>query len=111
MRFLLLFAITSCAVLNPEPLSTYYYSDTTKREGYDCSPKFESKEIVETSVRMMTEAEKKGFEEYTGYSECKHTILSKGTYLVDCKKPTSYKRITTTSAAMCDKFMNDNKLK
>jgi hypothetical protein len=110
MKLLLLLATVSCSTLNPE-FSTYYYSDTTKRVGLDCEVKVERKSLVDTFFGTWTEEDKKDFEAHAGYSDCIDFKPSETTHLVECKKPTSYKRIVTTSLAECDKFMTVNKLK
>jgi hypothetical protein len=111
MKLIFLLSLASCAGINEKP-STYYYIKTTKRPGIDsCAPKYESKELMEQSTQIMNEIDQKGFEQHSGYSNCKHSMVADSTYLIECKAPVLYKRLTTTSLAQCDKFMTENKLK
>jgi hypothetical protein len=103
---LMLLLASSCAVLIPK-YGNMYYADTAGT--YKCDATVMDMSIV--NIDTFKNMNIKDFENHSGYSECKNTLSSEDTAIVECKTPTLYRRVASTKMAQCHKFLADNNIK
>lgn len=99
----LVIAITSCSHF--EYVSMYHADNAGT---YKCEPTVQ--EVAFNNIERYKEMDMGEFEKHTGYNECSHSEVKDDYIVVECKKPTLYRRISSMKPAMCHKFMADNKV-
>lgn len=82
-----------------------YSADTAKK--YRCEPVTLPQSYEKYDL---TAEEMKQWEKDSGYSDCTQKSDGKEVFKIECKKPISYKLITTSKQALCHQFMSENNL-